>query len=264
MTETYTYPSSHLASQEISSRQDLWRTIGKVLAGFIPMYLVLQLGLSMLLPRLGSPWHMVIPAVAMLGLALGFEMLFFKRQPLQALRQLGYGFPRGRAVVVALILSGLMLLFFPILSLVTGARLSLNQDWLLTLAGIIVLNGLAEETLFRGYVFGNLRQGSSFLRAGFISLLLFAAVHLYLFIGNPWIIGLVGTLVAVASAFPIAYLFERGNSTIWAPVILHITTASIRLVTIPEGLYMPAAGAWLVLLIFLSLLVFAFHRYLKG
>jgi membrane protease YdiL (CAAX protease family) len=207
---------------------------------------------------------MVIPAVVMLGLALGIEMLFFKRQPLRALRQLGYGLPHGRAIVVALILSGMMILFFPILSLVSGARLSLNPDWLLTLTGIILVNGLAEETLFRGYVFGNLRQGSSFLRAGFISLLLFAAVHLVLFIDNPFIIGLVGTLVAVSAAFPMAYLYEHGNNTIWAPVIMHITTSTIRLIAIPEPLYMPAAAAWLVLMIVLSLLVFVFRRYLKG
>jgi membrane protease YdiL (CAAX protease family) len=156
-----------------------------------------------------------------------------------------------------------MLLFFPVLSLASGARLRLNEDWLLTLAGIILLNGLAEETLFRGYVFGNLRQGSSFLRAGFISLLLFAAAHLYLFFGNPFILGLAGTLVAISAAFPMAYLFERGNSTIWAPVILHVATHIIRLVAIPEAVYMPAVVAWLGMQIFLPLLVFAFRKYLK-
>ena len=263
--EIPTNPSHVVAAQpEALSRQALWKTISKVLAGFIPMFLILQIGLVLLQPRLGVPWYVLIPAVVMLGVALGFEMLFFKRQPLQALRQLGYGFPGGRAIVVALIISGVMLLFFPVLSLASGARLSLNSDWALTLIGIIVLNGLAEETLFRGYVFSNLRQGSSFLRAGFISLLLFAAVHLYLFVGNPFIIGLAGTLVAVSAAFPMAYLFERGNSTIWAPVILHVATHTIRLVAIPEALYMPAVVAWLVLQIFLPLLVFAFRRYLKG
>lgn len=263
-TELHTGASNILAAQETSSRQGLWKSISKVLAGFIPMYLVLQFGLALLLPRLSTPWYMVIPAVTMLGLALGFEMLFFKRQPFQALRQLGYGRPGGRAVKVALILSGVMLLFFPVLSLASGARLHLNEDWLLTLAGIILLNGLAEETLFRGYVFGNLRQASSFIRAGFISLLLFAAIHLYLFINNPFIIGLVGILVAVSAAFPLAYLFEHGNSTIWAPAVMHVATASIRLVAIPQDVYMPAAAAWLVLMIFLSLLVFIFRRYLKG
>jgi membrane protease YdiL (CAAX protease family) len=132
------------------------------------------------------------------------------------------------------------------------------------LAGIVVFNGLAEETLFRGYVFGNLRQGRSFLHAGFISLLLFAAAHLYLFVGNPFIIALAGTLVALIAAFPMAYLFERGNNTIWAPVILHIVVHGIRLFAIPEKLEMPVVMAWLALQIFLPLLLFAFRRYLKG
>jgi membrane protease YdiL (CAAX protease family) len=156
-----------------------------------------------------------------------------------------------------------ILLFFPVLSLATGARLSLNGDWLWTLAGIVVFNGFAEETLFRGYVFGNLRRGNSFLGAGLISLLFFAAAHLFLFIGNPFAIALAGTLVAVTAAFPMAYLFERGGNTIWAPVILHVAVHTIRLVSIPETLYMPAVLAWLVLQIFLPLLVFAFRKYLK-
>jgi membrane protease YdiL (CAAX protease family) len=260
-----TSPSRTMAAQpETTSRHVRWKTLRKVIAGFIPLYLVLQLGLTLLIPRLGPTWGFLIPAVTMLCLAVVFQMWLFQGRPLEALRQLGYGRPRWRAITVALILSGVMLLFFPVLSFISGARISLNSGWLWTLAGIILLNGLAEETLFRGYVFGNLRQGSSFTRAGFISLLLFAAVHLYLFVGNPFIVGLVGTLVAVSAAFPMAYLFERGGGTIWAPVIPHVAVHAIRLFAIPEELYMPAVIAWLGLQIFLPLLVFAFRRYLKG
>jgi membrane protease YdiL (CAAX protease family) len=156
-----------------------------------------------------------------------------------------------------------MLLFFPVLSLVSGVRLSLKSDWLWTLTGIIAFNGLAEETLFRGYVFGNLRRVNSFLRAGFLSLILFAAVHLYLFVGNPFAIALTATLVAVSAAYPMAYLFERGRNTLWAPVVLHVATHAIRLVDIPEALYMTAVLAWLVMQIGLPLLVFAFYKYLR-
>jgi len=206
----------------------------------------------------------LIPAAAMIGLAVGLERLIFRHQPRQALHQLGYGRPGRRAVIVALILAGIMLLFFPVLSRVSGVRLSLNEDWLITLVGIIAFNGLAEETLFRGYAFGHLRQASTFLRAGFVSLLLFAAAHLFLFIGNPFVVALAGTLVAVSAAFPMAYLFETGRRTIWAPVIVHAGTHAIRLVAIPDAVYMPAVTAWLGMQIFLPLLVFAFRRYLSG
>ena len=262
-TELNTDPSNMPITQETTSRQTGWITFSKVIAGFIPLFLILQFGPSLLLPRLDQTWSVLIAAGVMLCLAVVGEMLFFKHRPVQALRQLGFGQPKRRAITVALILSGVMLLFFPVLSLVSGASLSLNGDWLWTLVGILAFNGLAEETLFRGYAFGHLRQGSSFLRAGFISLLLFAGAHLFLFLGNPFIIALAGTLVAVTAAFPMAYLFERGGSTVWAPVLLHAATHLIRLVAIPEDLYMPAVTAWLVMQIFLPLLVFVFRRYLK-
>jgi membrane protease YdiL (CAAX protease family) len=263
-TELYTDPSKRQAEKLITSRQAGWMTLAKVIAGFFSLYLVLQVGLALLIPRIGPTWGVLITAVTMLCLAVVFQAWFFQGPPLEALRQLGYGRPRWRAIVVALILSGVMLLFFPAVSVITGVRLGLNSGWLWTLAGIVVFNGLAEETLFRGYVFGNLRQGRSFLHAGFISLLLFAAAHLYLFVGNPFIIALAGTLVALIAAFPMAYLFERGNNTIWAPVILHIVVHGIRLFAIPEKLEMPVVMAWLALQIFLPLLLFAFRRYLKG
>lgn len=56
-------------------------------------------------------------------------------------------------------------------------------------------------------------------QAGFISMVIFAAVHLLLFIGNPFFMGFLGTLIAITSAFPMAYLLERGNNTIWAPFV---------------------------------------------
>lgn len=262
-TKLYTDPTRKQAALEESPRKIWWMTLAKVIAGFIVLYLVLQFSPLLMLPRLGQNVSVMITAAVMLGLAVGFQVLFFRRRPLEALRQLGYGRPGGRAIVVALILSGLMLLFFPALVLVTGTTLRLNDDWLLTLASIILFSGLAEETLFRGYVFGNLRRSSPFLRAGFVSLLLFAAVHLYLFVGNPFMIGLAATLVAVSAAYPLAYLFERGGSTLWAPVIVHSATHIIRLVAIPQEFYMPAMMAWLGMQIFMPLLIFAFHKYLK-
>ncbi len=118
----------------------------------------------------------------------------------------------------------------------------------------------AEETLFRGFVFGGLREaGLSFGRAGTISMVIFATVHVLLFVQNPFIIALLGTLVAMAAAFPMAYLFERGSNTLWAPVMLHVAAHAIRLVDIPERYYLPAVSIWLVLQVGGLFLVFAFR-----
>ena len=89
-------------------------------------------------------------------------------------------------------------------------------------------------------------------------MLIFAAVHLFLFIGNPFFVGFLGTLVAIAAAFPMAHLFERGNNTIWAPVLLHVGTHAIRLVDISEPHYLTAVGIWLAMQIGMVFLVYAF------
>jgi membrane protease YdiL (CAAX protease family) len=164
------------------------------------------------------------------------------------------------AVLVSLIVGAVLLLFFPVFSLITEVPIRLKSDWLWILVGATALNGIAEETLFRGFVFGGLRRaGHPFRNAGTISLLIFAAVHLFLFIQGPFIVGVLGTLVAVVAAFPMAFLFERGNNTIWAPMMLHVTAHAIRLVDIPAAHFMLAVSAWSFLQIGMPFLVFAFR-----
>jgi len=53
-------------------------------------------------------------------------------------------------------------------------------------------------------------------------------------------------------------LFERGNNTIWASALLHISTHVIRLVDIPEPYYMAGVSIWLVLQIGMVFLVYLF------
>jgi membrane protease YdiL (CAAX protease family) len=205
-------------------------------------------------------WAALIVTAIMVLVAVLFERQAFKKDATQGLRALGYGRSNPRAILMAAVIGFSMLAFFPIFSLVTGAQITLKADWLWILVGAIALNGIGEETLFRGYVFGGLRReaGLSFRQAGFISMAIFAAVHLLLFVGNPFFVGFLGTLIAVAAAFPMAYLFERGNNTIWVPVVLHVATHAIRLVDISEPQYFTAVGVLLLLQIGMVFLVYLF------
>lgn len=241
---------------ETSSR----RAMISVLIGCAMMFVILELGVTWLAALFDQTWAALIVTSIMVLVVVLFEKQAFKHDAAQALRAIGYGKPNPRAILVAVIIGLLMLAFFPIFSRVTGAHISLKSNWLWILVGAIALNGIGEETLFRGYVFGGLRReaGLSFRQAGFISMAIFAAVHLLLFIGNPFFVGFLGTLVAVSAAFPMAYLFERGNNTIWAPVVLHVATHTIRLVDISEPQYLTAVGIWLLLQIGMVFLVFAF------
>lgn len=242
-------------------------TISMVLAGAIVLYLILQLGLNWLTSQLDQTWSQLLVATTMVLVALLLEQLFWGRSGLAALRMLGFGPAGWRAVLVAVIVSALMLLFFPLFTWLTGTAITLKPNWRWIVIGAVALNGIAEETLFRGFVFGHLRregQGMSFRRAGWIALVIFAAVHLYLFGQNPFMVGLLGTLVAMAAAFPLAFLFEKAGFSIWPTVILHVATHTIRFVEISEPFYMTAVTAWLALQIGMPFLLFAFWRWLPA
>jgi membrane protease YdiL (CAAX protease family) len=241
---------------ETSSR----RAISSILIGCAMMFVILEFGVTFLAALLDQTWAALIVTAIVVLVAVLFERQAFKHDGIQGLRAVGYARPNPRAVWVAAIIGLIMLAFFSLFSMVTGAQITLKADWLWILVGIIALNGIGEEALFRGYVFGGLRReaGLSFRQAGFISMAIFAAVHLLLFIGNPFFVGFLGTLVAVSAAFPMAILFERGNNTIWAPVVLHVATHTIRLVDISEPQYLTAVGIWLLLQIGMVFLVYLF------
>jgi hypothetical protein len=101
----------------------------------------------------------------------------------------------------------------------------------------------------------------TFRQAALLSLLIFAAVHLVLFVQNPIMIGVLGTLIAVTAAFPLAYLFEQAGFSIWPTVILHVTAHGFRLVEIGEPFTMPALLIWLTLQVAAPFLIFALRRY---
>ena len=237
-----------------------WRATGLILIGCAVMFLILQVGTIWLAGMLDQTWAAFIVTAIMLPVAVVWERLVFNLTLPQALHALGFGRLNARPLLAAGAIACIMLMFFPVFSFTVDAPVSLKRDWLWMLMGIIALNGFAEETLFRGFVFGGLREaGLSFGRAGTISMVIFATVHVLLFVQNPFIIALLGTLVAMAAAFPMAYLFERGSNTLWAPVMLHVAAHAIRLVDIPERYYLPAVSIWLVLQVGGLFLVFAFR-----
>jgi membrane protease YdiL (CAAX protease family) len=78
------------------------------------------------------------------------------------LRDLGLGRPGGRALMVAAVVSGLVLLVFPATAAVSGSAVALRPDWPWLLIGVFAFHGLAEELVWRGYAFRRLREGRSF------------------------------------------------------------------------------------------------------
>lgn len=237
------------------------KTIGLILLGGLTMFIMLQFGVTFLASITDLTWGALIATGGMLTFALAFEHFTFARRPGEALRALGWGQARFSALLVAIVLTILMLTFFPVVSLIWGVSLKLRGDWLWILLGAIILNGIGEETLFRGFIFGHLRRASlSFARAGLIALLTFTAIHLLLFVQNPFVVALAATLIALVASFPLALLFERAGFSIWPTVIIHVATHTIRFFVIPEPYTMSVLVAWLGLQIFMPLLILPFRR----
>jgi membrane protease YdiL (CAAX protease family) len=247
-----------------TAERSVRKTIRLILLGAIIMFLILQFGVTILASVMDFTWGALIATAVMLTFALALEYFTFARRPTEALRALGWGRASSSALLVAMILTLLMLTFFPVVSLIWGISLELREDWLWILLGAIILNGIGEETLFRGFIFGHLRHaGLSFARAGLISLFIFAAVHLLLFVQNPFVVAFAATLIALVASFPLALLFERAGFSIWPTAILHVATHAIRLLLIPEPYTMPVLVAWLGLQIFMPLLILPFRGFLR-
>jgi membrane protease YdiL (CAAX protease family) len=155
----------------------------------------------------------------------------------------------------------MLLAFYPAFSLVTGAKLTLHDRWIGMSLGLFAQAGVAEEVLFRGYLFGHLRRGRTFWQAALLSLLPFVAVHTLLFASMDWTIALASTLLAVATTFPLCYLYDRNRGTIWASALIHwIIQGAIKLVIVPDSFSLPIALGWMVVCATVPYVVFVFRE----
>ncbi len=142
------------------------------------------------------------------------------------LRQLGLTTPRAAGLVGALGIALVMILFSAGVHARHGDDGHLLSWWLALLPGLFAQGGIAEEVLFRGYLFGHIRVGRTFWRAACLSMLPFVAVHLVLFATMPWPIALASVLLSIIISFPLAHLYELGGRTIWGPAFLHFVIQS--------------------------------------
>jgi membrane protease YdiL (CAAX protease family) len=190
------------------------------------------------------------------------EMLLFKSSLLGAFRDVGIGRPRWGVILVALLVTLPLLVYFPLFSRITRIPLVLYADWPSKLLTVVLMQGITEGILFRGYIFGHLREGRTFRRAAAISALFFGLAHLHLFmILDPLVAG-IATLLAVVSHFPFAYLYERGRNTIWAGSIVHIAATGLggNIFLIPPEVLTMALSLFLVVTMISPYMAFLFFR----
>jgi len=153
--------------------------------------------------------------------------------------------------------------FLPSFAWTRVVTITLRPEWLYLLAGVVLVNGITEEVIHRGFVFGRLRRGRSFAAAATLSAMVFAAQHLYIMVTTGWTVGLASVMLAALLAYPLAFVFERGGNSIIAPAILHASSnAPVVVLAMPEDIAAVALVPHMGVVLLSLYLVFAFHKVL--
>jgi membrane protease YdiL (CAAX protease family) len=171
-----------------------------------------------------------------------------------------FGRPTLRGLVAALGVAALLGLVVPVYALATGSAVTMYPGWMALIPGLFVQAGVAEETLFRGYLFGHLRRGRTFWRAVVLAAGPFVLVHLVLFARLPWAVATASVLLAAIVPVPLAFAYELGGRTIWAPAVLHFAFQGIVKVVRVEGSAVTFALVWIAASAVLPFAVFSFGR----
>jgi membrane protease YdiL (CAAX protease family) len=201
----------------------------------------------------------VAVGVVVVVASLGAQRALAAAPSRAALRVIGLGRPTGRSIYAGLVIGGVLLLVIPTFAFATNLHMAMYPGWPALLPGLFAQGGVAEEVLFRGFLFGNVRSHRSFWRAAVLSAGPFVVAHLLLFATMSWPVALASTVLAFVVSFPLSRLFELGGRTIWAAALVHfVIQGAIKVIEIPDS---PTGYpmVWLVACALAPWLAFAFR-----
>jgi len=177
----------------------------------------------------------VVVALVVVSALLACERMLSGRPLSDCAARLGLGAPRPRGFVLAAGIAVLLLVFVPLSLGIVGARAALLDGWKGSLIGLFAQAGIAEEALFRGFLFRRLRPGRSFRRAVVLSSGPYLVAHLPLFGSLPWPYAAAALGLAAATSVSLARLFESGGWTIWPPAVLHfVVQGTVKVLALDE------------------------------
>ncbi|MBL8015682.1 MAG: CPBP family intramembrane metalloprotease [Ignavibacteria bacterium] len=197
-----------------------------IIAGYLILYGVLELAAKQT-GDTGNTWNALLITACVLLMAILVEIFIFRRRFNDLLSLLGLGKPRVKAIAAALIITMLMFICYPAITAITGYQFRLPAAWLWLAIGVFVFHGIAEEVLYRAFLFRRLREGRSFWKAAWLAVIFFTAAHIPIIVNMGLMVGGMAVLLAVVSSFPFSYLYEKGGNTIWAPAIVHAAIDTI-------------------------------------
>lgn len=155
------------------------------------------------------------------AMPVALEMVLYQKGLSKALSDIGLTrFSWGGIRIAAIYLLPL-LVFFPLFALLTNTPLATQPNWQWLILNVLLVNGLAEEIMMRGFVFRHLREGRPFWRAAALSTVYFAAYHVVLIFTAGPLIGIIAVVIAIPAGLLTAYIYERGSNTIWGSALFH-------------------------------------------
>lgn len=182
-----------------------------------------------------------------------------------SLRELGFRAPARRALLPTAAAAAILLAYFPAFAAATGTPLALRPGALALVPGLFAQGGVGEETVFRGLLYGHLRQTRPFWRAAALSTIPFVAVHLLAFATLPWPVAAASLALSAIVAFPLARLFDLGGASVWPPALLHfVVQGAVKLVVVPDDRLAPLAVGWMAASAVVPWMVFALRAYPTG
>lgn len=193
-----------------------------------------------------SVWEIVVSfamPLAFIVFPILLEMVLYRKGLVQALSDIGITRFSWTGIRIAITYLLPLMVFFPVVSLVTNSPLTMRSNWEWLIVNIILVNGLAEEVLMRGYVFRHIREGCAFWRAATLSTLYFALYHLPIIITQGVVVGSIAVVIAIPIGYLTAYAYERSNNTVWGPALLHaVNNGLVMLLVLPDDIQ-PIAGS---------------------
>jgi membrane protease YdiL (CAAX protease family) len=187
------------------------------LATFAPAWLALD----RLATSPPNPFAALGALGASAGIVIAGEALIARARLRTAIGRLGFGAPAARAVLVSLIVGAMVITTFVVGAAAAGVHLELRSHWPAVLVASFLFHGLAEELVWRGFVFGRLRRTHTFRAAILLSMPLIALTHVPIIIANGWLVGALAVTTAAVTCAPLSYLYERGGRTVWVPAVVH-------------------------------------------
>ena len=178
------------------------------------------------------------------ALTIGGVVWFVRRRKV-SLRLIGWNAFRFRYIAIALAGFGVYFIGYILTAAVTSAlipSLNLNQHqdigfqhpngsfaMLLTFVSLVILPPLAEETVFRGFVYSSIRRRFPFVLSALMTSVLFAIPHLQFGEGAPllW----VAALDTFVLSLVLCYVRERTDS-LWPGIFIHALKNGIAFVAL--------------------------------